>query len=154
MKFPEVDFSRYSKDIIEYFIASISEQDEHYGLILSFFYNFYNKKDYREAKVSLFKLMRKEKRNMQLRFYYIQLLILGKEYRRAIKWCQKYLPYFDRQRKATVLYFLGWLFYQTGRPERSIQYINYCLQLEKDFTPAKQLKEKLLSLYDSGEKTF
>lgn len=92
----------------------------------------------------LYKLIFREKRNINLRLLLIKTLIKDQQWKKAIKWSHRTLPYTNSNQKKTLFYFLSKIFYILNRNERSIQYINLCLKLDPHYKPALRLKKIIL----------
>jgi tetratricopeptide (TPR) repeat protein len=129
---------------VEYLILHYLENEPHEGKILLSEYLSNIKKDHEISKKILYKLILKNKHDLQLRLRYISILLKNKEYTKAIKWCEKALHMANKSQKKEIYYILAQIFYQLNRPERAIQYINLCLKIDEDYTPAKYLQNFIL----------
>ena len=128
----------------EYLILHYLENEPQEGKILLSEYLINIKKEHEISKKILYKLILKNKYDLQLRLRYISVLLKDKEYTKAIKWCEKTLHMANKIQKKEIYFILGQIFYHLNRPERAIQYINLCLKIDQDYKPAKYLQNNIL----------
>ncbi|GIX40809.1 MAG: hypothetical protein KatS3mg129_0542 [Leptospiraceae bacterium] len=131
-------------DKAEYLLHHYLENEPINGTILLSDYLSTIKKEHEKSKKLLYKLILKNKYNIDLRLQYIKILLNNKEYEKAIKWCQKSLHLAKKEEKTEIYYNLAKIFYYLNRPERSLRYANLCLQMDQNFFPAKQLKKIII----------
>ncbi len=100
----------------------------------------YKVKDQNHIQKILYKFILRDKRNITLRILMIKMLIKNQEFKKAIKWAHKTLPYANPNEKKNLFYFLSKIFFILNRKERAIQYINLCLKIDSQYKPALKLK--------------
>lgn len=105
-------------------------------------------KDTTFLKNLLYRLILKDKKNIMLRILFIKFLFKHKEWKKVIKWSQKTLIYSNLNQKIILYLLLSKAFYKLNRPERSLQYLNYCLKIDRNYKPAIKIKKRI---YNTSE---
>ncbi len=123
----------------EYLIYHFLENNPIEGNILlsNFIANTNN--DYNTSKKIIYKQILKFKKEIDLRIQLIKILIKNKEYTKALKWCERSIPLANNEQRVELYFHLSNIFYILNRVERSLQYLNLCLKINKDYIPAKTL---------------
>lgn len=96
----------------------------------------------------LYRLILREKKNIMLRILFIKLLFKHKEWKKVIKWSQKTLIHSNLNQKIILYLLLSKAFYKLNRPERSLQYLNFCLKIDRNYKPAIKIKKRI---YNTSE---
>ncbi len=128
----------------EYLIYHLLENEDDFPILIYIKYLSNSIKDHSILRKILYKQIMKHKKDIYKRISLIHILYKNKEYEKSIKWCEKSLKLANNQQKLTIYFYLSKIFYYLNRPERSIRYINLCLQFNQRYKPALRLKQLIL----------
>ncbi len=136
--------SNNQEEKAEYLIYNLLENDEQIPIYFYIKYSFNIFKDYAILTKTLYKQIMKNKKDISKRIYLIHILYKNKQYQKTIKWCERSLKLANIQEKLIIYLYLSKIFYYLNRPERSIRYLNLCLQLNQRYRPALKLKQIIM----------
>lgn len=128
------------REKVEYYIHHLLENEDEQHILLYLRHLSSFNKDHSIIKKFLFKQIMKYKKDIAIRIYLIHILYRNKEYQKSKKWCERSLRFANNQQKFIIYTYLSKILYHLNRPERSLRYINLCLQLKHNYIPAIKLK--------------